>query len=150
MAYPSNPDLTYNLAQRLARRLESDPEFLAAVFADYKQRRDIDDDRLAANLGTDLLSLQRIAICRKPRPDLFRDDVETIAGEFGIDPAKLADLIRHAEVLAAFAGRPAAAGAPEILAAARDRAAEHGGEYRVGDDEPSKEPETDSKQGDPQ
>lgn len=134
MAQRSDPQLTDLLARRLAERLAADPDFLAAVFAGYKAHAGADDDQIAHRLGADPSLLPRLALCRRPRPDLFRDDVESIAGEFGLDAAKFADFVRHADVLTAFAAPAATGQSQHVLAAARDRAAEDGTPYDTGPD----------------
>jgi hypothetical protein len=52
---------------------------------------------------------------------MFRADVEAIAARFGLDPARLAQLIRGGDALVALRGSPAERSGG-LLAAARDRA----------------------------
>ena len=104
----------------LARRVEGDPFFLAGLLADYADSESIDEAGLAAALGCDPEALTAIRLCRAPRPDRFgfREDVDQIAGRFGLDADRLAAVVRRGEAIRRL--RPAAPGGHGFLAAARD------------------------------
>ncbi|MGH2532302.1 MAG: hypothetical protein ACRDJW_08325 [Thermomicrobiales bacterium] len=146
MQPPTDAGLTNELMRRLARRLEANPDFLAAVFRRYRDAQDLDDDRIAFRLGVAPDDLPRLAICKRPRhdqtdPTLFRADVETIAEEFGLNPFTLAEVVRSVDVLDAVAGAPPGAVEAGFLAAAKERAAEERADYDAGaDDDDDRDP----------
>src|SRR5205807_271529 len=103
----------------LARRVESDPFFLAAVLAEFARTEGLDDAGLAAALGLPADRLPHLKLCRPPRPDHFWPDVEHLAGHFGIPSEPLAEAVRRGEtvVRARAASPPAGADAGAFLAA---------------------------------
>lgn len=117
-------------ARMLAARLEGDPSTMAWVLARHREAEDQDDVLVALSLGIDPVLLPHLALCNRPREEIFRTDVETIAAHIGMDPIPLAELVRRVEALTGFGRRPAA-GRGGILAAARDRAAEDSATYDV-------------------
>lgn len=104
------------LLHRTARAAEASPVFLAAVFARYRDTEQIDDAELARRLGVAAERLPELALCRRPRPEAFRQDVAAIALRFGAGAAALAGIVRQVDALGAFA----ASAPPGLLAAARD------------------------------
>lgn len=90
-----------NHLDRLARRVQSDPLFLAAPLARYAQSQQLDDDALAALLGCDRDTLRQLRLCRNPdlTPPHFWEDVERIAGRFHLDPDHLAEIVRFGQAL---------------------------------------------------
>ncbi|HEY7065729.1 MAG TPA: hypothetical protein VII06_29915 [Chloroflexota bacterium] len=109
----------------LARRVQTDPAFLAAALADYARSERLDEHGLAAALGCPVDALTPLRLCLRPRPapPHFRQDVEQIAARFGVRPAVLAEVVRRADALAALRRAPAADAARGTLMAARDREA---------------------------
>jgi hypothetical protein len=107
--------------EHFARRVEGDEFFLASALAEYARSEGLDDAGLAAALGCPASSLPRLRLCRRPRPDAagMREDTARIGERFGIDPLRLAEMMRRADALAAMR-RDAAAGAGALIAA-RDR-----------------------------
>jgi hypothetical protein len=111
------------LLRRTARAAEASPVFLAAVFSRYRAAACVDEAELARRLGVAVDRLPELALCLRPRPALFRQDVYAIALRFGADARALAMVIRHVAALNAFA----ASSPPRMLVAARgdaDRARE--------------------------
>lgn len=109
----------------LARRVQSDPAFLAAALADYARSERLDERGLAAALGCPPEQLSALRLCRRPRAEpagQFRRDVEQIGARFGVRADVLAEAVRRADALAAL--RQAAAAERGTLMAARDREAE--------------------------
>jgi hypothetical protein len=113
------------LAQRLAGNLETNGEYLAHLFSVIRGAEGLDDHGIANALGAPLDLVPRIALCRTPRDDMFKEDVDEIAEHFSLDPHRLAQLVRHGQTLSAFSH----AYTGELLAAARDYAAEERGDY---------------------
>ncbi len=110
---------------RLARRVESDPFFLAAPLARYAASEKLTDDALAAQLGLDREALQRLRLCRNPDPlpPAFGKDVEQIAARFHLDPDRLAEIVRLGQALLQSeppADRSVPPGAGHLLAARED------------------------------
>jgi len=80
-----------------ARRLSADPYFLAAALDCYAASVQLDEAAVAAKLGCSLEILTDLRLCRMPRTKQphFRQDVDAIAGRFGIDALVLAEVVRH-------------------------------------------------------
>lgn len=116
------------LLEVAAARAGRHPGFVGYDLARFS---DIADDDPARWLGVDREALNRLALCRTPRRgEHFGHDVVAIAAHVGIDPVRLASLIRVVEVLAELQGRVPSLDAvdvvtPTVLAAARDEADEH-------------------------
>ena len=87
--------------ESLARRVQSDPFFLAASLARYAVSEQLDDHALAARLGCDGGTLTHLRLCRnpKPLPPHFWNDVERIAARFHLDPDRLAEIVRFGQAL---------------------------------------------------
>jgi hypothetical protein len=104
----------------LARRVEGDPFFLAALLRVYATSEGLDDAALASALGCRVEVLTGLRLCRAPRGEGegFRADVARIAGHFSLDEARLVGVVRRGQVLQALA--TAQAGTRGVLLAARD------------------------------
>lgn len=104
----------------LARRLESEDDFLASALAVYARAENLSDNVLAERLGCEVSRLGAIRLCRMPRREAphFRQDIGRIAGAFQIDALALAEAVRLANSLAELEARDGAQG---FLIAARDR-----------------------------
>jgi hypothetical protein len=104
----------------LAKRVETDPFFLASLLKVYAEGERMDDTGLAAALGCGPDALTRLRLCRRPRDDAkgFRADVTQIAAHCGLDEGRLLAVLRRAEALRALAA--AQAGTRGVLLAARD------------------------------
>jgi hypothetical protein len=76
---------------RLASRALDSPFFLAYALARYAARESLSDLGLARRLGYTVETLTNLRLCRMPKD---RADVERIAERFGIQPVRLADLLR--------------------------------------------------------
>jgi hypothetical protein len=111
--------------ERLARRVESDPFFLAAPLARFAESERLDDEALAVRLGCDQDTLTRLRLCRNPEPEppQFAADVERIAARFGLDADRLAEAVRRGQTVLRF--RAAGTGGTGSLLAARDGAEEN-------------------------
>ena len=125
---PSDPNLVTRGARRLAQRLESDEGTMAWVLARLREHTGAMDSGIAARLGFDEDLVPQLALCNRPRSDLFREDVEAIAEHFAIAPPRLAELVREVETLERFRPLPDHAHGG-LLAAARERVAEDESEY---------------------
>lgn len=109
----------------LARRVESDPFFLAPALAVYARAEGLSDAELAARLGCVPDRLPAIRLCRLPRPApaRFQHDVDRIADAFQIDGAVIAEAVRLASALSTLGQFD---GQDGFLMAARDRVENEG------------------------
>jgi hypothetical protein len=107
--------------ERLARRVQDDPAFLAAPLALYARSAGLDDDGLCAALRCPREKLAALRLCRAPDeqpPAAFWRDVEAIAARFGLGADVLAEAVRRGRTLRRLRESGAAAG---MMLAARDR-----------------------------
>jgi len=104
--------------------LRDSPAFLAGWLGATPHGGQLLVDRLRLEPS----SLQRLLVCRAPRPRRFAADVTAVAEYVEVTPEALAGALREAASLAAFANRPSqpveADHAVGLLAAAHDTAAE--------------------------
>lgn len=118
----------------LARRLQSDPRFMAYTLAVYQEQEGFEEEELALALGIMPEMLSRLALCKRPdaQSPEFAAQVREIADYTLADETQLANLLRQVsglEKLAQRVSEPAAvtesAGAEPLmtglLAVARDR-----------------------------
>jgi hypothetical protein len=105
--------------ERFARRAEAEPFFLAPLLAAYAHSEGLDDPGLAAALGCPVGELIMLRLCRAPRTDSreFWEDIRRVAEHFGIEPQRLAAVVKRGRVVRRFQ----AGGAGGSLLAARDR-----------------------------
>ena len=135
-----------------ARRLQQEPDFMAHILRVYLEQEHIGEDQLAAQLGIDGGSLNRLRTCRAPRaaPEHFGADVQRIAQFTGADVTTLARVIRTATAVAGLQKAPVSQQPvtssspvpllrPGLLAAARDREADT--DATTGDNPPSLPPD---------
>jgi hypothetical protein len=110
--------------EALAARATGEPFFLAWVLAAYASSEGLDDAGLAAALGCPTQELVMLRLCRAPRaePQEFWDDVTRVAERFGLDPVRLAEVVKRGRVVRTF--QQASPGVGGSLLAARDRAGE--------------------------
>ena len=135
-------------ARKLAARLEDDPSMMAWVLAQYRAAEDKDDRLMALTLGIEEYQLPHLALCKRPREDLFRGDIESIAEHIGMQPNPLADVVRLVNSLAEFGQLPAGRRGG-MLAAARDRAAEDAAEYDPSAGDPAQDSKPDPDDASP-
>jgi hypothetical protein len=122
----------------LAEKLTALPDSMAWVIAKYREIEQIDDAAIARRLGTDIDGLNHLALCGRPREDLFMEDIEAIAEHLSIELRPFLELVRHVETIEAFRYH-SAAGSTRLLAAARDIAEEPATPYQAGEEEPEEE-----------
>jgi len=105
-------------ATNLAARVRDDVLFLGSALSDYARSEQLDRAGLAAAPGVEVAALPALELCRRPRPDSFRQDVERIADAFGARVETVAEAVRRSDALEVFR---AAKGDSGALMAARDR-----------------------------
>jgi hypothetical protein len=77
--------------RRLSSRVEFDPSFLGHKSAEYAMAQGgLSDVGLATRLGCPADTLVNLRLCRMPRN---QEDVKLIADRFGIDPARLTEVL---------------------------------------------------------
>jgi len=103
-----------------ARRVATEPAFVASQLLLYRKAENITPEMLAEELGISLRSLDRLALCLRPRPDTFAADVRTIAAHVGAEVGRLANVLRRADAVAAIRAGGGAS-ARGVLMAARKR-----------------------------
>lgn len=87
--------------QNLAKRLESDPFFLACPLRLFAQSMKLDDERLAERLGCSVETLIPVRLCRAPAGDAahFQMDIARIADEFKLNAVSLVEAVRLGQAI---------------------------------------------------
>jgi hypothetical protein len=103
---------------RLAADAEADAFFLGGLLAAFARSEDMDDAALAVHLGCPVDQLSRLKLCRAPRAelDLMRQDLDRIAGHFGLSEPALRQAVLRGRVVLRLRQ-----GGDVLLMAARDR-----------------------------
>ena len=80
----------------LAERLRRNPQFMAHVLSTYQQRMGLDDESLAAELGTTPEMVVRLALCKRPdvKSPSFDGDLRELCGYTLADEDALSQVIR--------------------------------------------------------
>ncbi|MGH9822143.1 MAG: hypothetical protein ACREDR_02630 [Blastocatellia bacterium] len=111
----------------LAKRLESDRDFMAYVLAAYRRQEGLSEKELAAEFGVLPPLLVRLALCKRPTAGTpnFAKDIRRLADATLIDEAILANVLNQIEIverLSDASGSDRKSSPLEgLLAAARDR-----------------------------
>ena len=116
---------TARIRANTARRVATDPEFVASQLSLYREAEHRTPEMVAEELGISLATLDRLALCLRPRPETFAADVRTIAAHVGAHVGKLANILRRAEVAAAMRAG-GGDGSRGVLMAARKRPVDRG------------------------
>jgi hypothetical protein len=137
------PDIAreIRLSQKMASKLAVYPKFMAWVFDRYKQIENVDDPAIQRLLGIEPVGYFHLAICGRPRSDLFAFDIDVLAERFNIQREPLIALIRRVDAITTF--REYAEIEGQQVAAARD-AAEDAESYdpdSVNSEKPPTEPD---------
>jgi hypothetical protein len=90
-----------NHLENMARRLESDPFFLACPLMLYAKSEGLSDEGLAAALKCSKEALLSVRLCRVPvaEEETFQDDVERIAARFSVDADALIAAVRRGQAM---------------------------------------------------
>lgn len=121
-----------------AKRAADEPQLLGYELREYRTFTRATEDDVATVLGCSRDALICLALCRRPDPSApsFRPDVEQIALHCGVNPQRLAALLREVDSLRAIRQAPIqphlADAQPALLAAARDRKKKRRGKKRSG------------------
>jgi hypothetical protein len=106
---------------RIANRLGEVPGFLAYEFRNW---REITGRDVESELAVPVETVDRLAVCRRPRPGHYPADLRALADYGQVDPVRLANLLRAAESLTVLQAMPSGFGASRALMAARDETAD--------------------------
>lgn len=107
------------LARAAGRAANGPAPLIASLLADW--RRGFERDP-AEDLGVSGRVLSELALCRRPRRDVWIADVRDIAADLGIDVDRLTTLLRAAETIERLGSSPPADDQQaDRLLAARDR-----------------------------
>lgn len=108
-----------------ARRVESNPWFLASAMAVYAQSEGLNDERLASTLGCSVADLTCLRLCRRPLSEpyeAFRRDIDALVRAYGVHADIMADVARRADAVDKLRGsKSGIAEKHNALIAARDR-----------------------------
>jgi hypothetical protein len=96
----------HKLLTYAARRAQDRPASVAWALARVQAREGLSDEALAARLGIATEDPPRLALCLRPRLDLWAEDLAQIASRFGLAPEPLATALRAIEVPAAHGHDP--------------------------------------------
>jgi hypothetical protein len=90
-----------NHLENMARRLESDPFFLACPLKLYQKSEGLTEDMFAAALKGSKKALLSVRLCRAPasEEESFHDNIERIASRFSVDADALAEAVRRGQAL---------------------------------------------------
>jgi hypothetical protein len=99
---PPDIERDTRLSQMMASKLAVSPKFMAWVFDRYKQIENIDDAGIQRLLGIEPVGYFHLAICGRPRSDLFGLDIEILAERFNIQQEPLIALIRRVDAISTF------------------------------------------------
>jgi hypothetical protein len=133
MSMPPNEDIKRDMLARMAKMLETSPKSMAWMIAKYRETEGIDNTEVARLLRVDEEQLHHLALCGRPRVELFNEDIESIAEHLSIEQRPLLELVRHVEALETFR-YASQAGSSNFLAAARDIAEEPASPYDADND----------------
>jgi hypothetical protein len=103
------------------RRGSERPWALGSVLDEYCRNEGLTREQLASFLGCKRESLAWLSLCRRPAGEQFAGDVTKIAGRFEVNPAKLAQIVRRVDALAALRRPRDLKEDDAMLLAARDR-----------------------------
>jgi hypothetical protein len=123
MGESSNPYAKERGIRLIAAKLASIPDSMSWVIERYKEIEKVDDSAVQRLLGVSENAYYHLALCNRPRSDLFKSDIESLAEHIGIEERSLLALVRRVEALEAFRYYTAAGGG-QVVAAARDVAEE--------------------------
>lgn len=102
----------------LIRRAAAEPSLWASLLATLDQREGLDGAAVRSRLQVTPDAVERLALCRRPRPSREADDLGETARYVGTSVVELATLYRLGQALEVLADSPAMTG---LRQAARQR-----------------------------
>ena len=109
-----------SLQAAVFRNTAREPAWLGYWLARHQQTENLDEQQLADKLGILMDKLVLLCLCRTPRRDQFREDLDVVCRHTGASEEVLAQILRREQILHEWkeAGPPPASG---WLMAASDR-----------------------------
>lgn len=104
-----------------ARRSSERPWTLGSALDEYRGIEKLTDEQLSDRLGCSISVLAWLSLCRRPAPEHFSDDILKIAERFQIEAPKLAQILRHVDVVTVLRRPDSSQEDESLLLAARDR-----------------------------
>ena len=86
-----------SMTLKIAQRASQDKSLIASLIDTFGERENLSWDEIANQLWIDDHILAKLALCRRPRPAQFSDDIAQISNYAGIDHKHLSRFIRDAE-----------------------------------------------------
>ena len=86
------------MTTKLAQRASKDTSLVACLIDSYSESMNLRWEEIANFLWIDIHTLAKLALCRRPRPTSYSEDISQVADYIGMDPNQLKDFIRNAEV----------------------------------------------------
>jgi hypothetical protein len=132
-----NPQEKASLQAAVVRNTGADPAWMGFWLARHREHERLDELQLAQKLGISMDNVLLLHLCRTPRSERFREDVEAICRRTGAPERELLDLLRQEQNLYQLkqGGPPSGRG---LLMAASDRPeGELGPPHAEEDDEPT-------------
>jgi hypothetical protein len=123
MGIPSDDESQARLTRMMASKLSAYPDSMSWIIERYKEIEKADDAEVQRRLGISDNDYYHLAVCGRPRSDLFALDIEILAERFNIEQARLANLIRRVDSITTFRNYSEVASSG-MVAAARDVAEE--------------------------
>jgi hypothetical protein len=93
------PEDKANLYAAVFRQTAADPVWLGYWLARHQQTEKLDAQRLAERMGLPMDQLVLVCLCRTPRPDHFREDLQVICHRTGAAEAVLVQILRQEQAL---------------------------------------------------
>ncbi len=121
-----------NHLENMARRLESDPFFLACALKLYAMSEGLNEETLAASLTCSTEALLSVRLCRAPtaEAEAFHEDIERIAAKFSVDAGALGEAVRRGQAIFHMTN---SGHASSTLLAARDSDSQRGADQKTGE-----------------
>ena len=87
-----------SMTLKLAQRASKDTTLMASLIDRFGEKENLRWEEIANRLWIDENSLAKLALCRRPRPSNYSEDVAQMAGYVGLDQENLTQFISNAEV----------------------------------------------------
>jgi hypothetical protein len=136
------------LCRSVLRQTGRDPVWVGYWLRRHRMHERIGPTRLAARLGLDRHGMALLSLCRTPREDHLREDLEVICRRTGADEVALAGILRQEQALARWADSPPQPGGWLMAASDAEGASAEGDDTGADrEPEPPHDPGTDRPAG---
>jgi len=93
------PEEKDSLHAAVFRHTSADPTWLGYWLARHRQTEQLGPQQLAEKLQMPMPNLVLLSLCRTPRPDHFREDLEVVCRRTGAPESILAQILRQKQTL---------------------------------------------------